>query len=58
MRADSPPGAPGDDPLVRPRQDGPGQTDRVDREALRRRYEELSQWPLVGLAVLFVVAYA
>jgi voltage-gated potassium channel len=30
----------------------------VDREALRRRYEELSQWPLVGLAVLFVVAYA
>jgi voltage-gated potassium channel len=30
----------------------------VTREALRRRYEELSQWPLVALALLFVAAYA
>jgi voltage-gated potassium channel len=30
----------------------------VTREDLRRRYEELSQWPLVVLAVLFVAAYA
>ena len=28
------------------------------RETLRRRYEELSQWPLVALALLFVAAYA
>jgi voltage-gated potassium channel len=28
------------------------------RDALRRRYEELSQWPLVALALLFVAAYA
>jgi len=30
----------------------------VTREDLRRRYEELSQWPLVVLALLFVAAYA
>jgi hypothetical protein len=30
----------------------------VSRDQLRRRYEELSQWPLVVLAVLFVAAYA
>jgi voltage-gated potassium channel len=30
----------------------------VSKDQLRRRYEELSQWPLVGLAVLFVAAYA
>jgi voltage-gated potassium channel len=30
----------------------------VTRDALRRRYEELSQWPLIALAVLFVAAYA
>jgi voltage-gated potassium channel len=30
----------------------------VSKDALRRRYEELSQWPLVALAVLFVAAYA
>jgi len=30
----------------------------VSRDRLRRRYEELSQWPLVVLAVLFVAAYA
>jgi voltage-gated potassium channel len=28
------------------------------KDALRRRYEEISQWPLIGLAVLFVAAYA
>ena len=28
------------------------------RETLRHRYEELSQWPLVVLALLFVAAYA
>jgi voltage-gated potassium channel len=30
----------------------------VSREHLRLRYEQLSQWPLVALAVLFVAAYA
>ncbi|WP_222193383.1 potassium channel family protein [Modestobacter italicus] len=30
----------------------------MTREDLRRRYEEVSQWPLVVLALLFVVAYA
>jgi voltage-gated potassium channel len=30
----------------------------VSKDALRRRYEELSQWPLVVLALLFVAAYA
>jgi len=30
----------------------------VERDSLRRRYEDLSQWPLVALAVLFVAAYA
>ena len=30
----------------------------MTREDLRRRYEELSQWPLVVLALLFVAAYA
>jgi voltage-gated potassium channel len=30
----------------------------VSKDALRRRYEELSQWPLVLLALLFVAAYA
>jgi voltage-gated potassium channel len=30
----------------------------VSTDALRRRYEELSQWPLVVLALLFVAAYA
>ena len=28
------------------------------KEALRRRYEEATQWPMVALAVLFVAAYA
>ena len=35
-----------------------GQTDAVSKDALRRRYEELSQWPLVLLALLFVASYA
>jgi voltage-gated potassium channel len=30
----------------------------VTRDGLRRRYEELSQWPLIALALLFVAAYA
>jgi len=30
----------------------------VTRDQLRRRYEEVSQWPLVVLALLFVTAYA
>ena len=30
----------------------------MTRDDLRRRYEELSQWPLVVLALLFVAAYA
>ena len=30
----------------------------MSKDALRRRYEELSQWPLVLLALLFVAAYA
>jgi voltage-gated potassium channel len=30
----------------------------VSKDALRRRYEELSQWPLVVLALLFVASYA
>jgi voltage-gated potassium channel len=30
----------------------------VSKDDLRRRYEELSEWPLVALAVLFVAAYA
>jgi voltage-gated potassium channel len=30
----------------------------VSKNALRRRYEELSQWPLVLLALLFVASYA
>jgi len=30
----------------------------VSKDALRRRYEELSQWPLVLLALLFVASYA
>ncbi|MCO7219860.1 potassium channel family protein [Klenkia sp. PcliD-1-E] len=30
----------------------------MDRERRRHRYEEASQWPLIALAVLFVVAYA
>lgn len=30
----------------------------MTRELLRRRYEEISQWPLIGLAALFVAAYA
>jgi voltage-gated potassium channel len=30
----------------------------VRKDVLRRRYEELSQWPLVLLALLFVAAYA
>jgi voltage-gated potassium channel len=30
----------------------------VERDSLRRRYEEISQWPLVALALLFVAAYA
>jgi voltage-gated potassium channel len=30
----------------------------VTKDDLRRRYEEASQWPLIGLAVLFVAAYA
>jgi voltage-gated potassium channel len=30
----------------------------VRRDTLRRRYEEVSQWPLVVLALLFVAAYA
>ncbi|WP_138756717.1 potassium channel family protein [Modestobacter altitudinis] len=30
----------------------------MSKDALRRRYEELSQWPLVVLALLFVAAYA
>jgi voltage-gated potassium channel len=30
----------------------------VERDRLRRRYEQLSQWPLVALALLFVAAYA
>jgi voltage-gated potassium channel len=41
---------------VRP--EGSDDTVRVSKDALRRRYEELSQWPLVALAVLFVAAYA
>ena len=30
----------------------------MSRDRIRQRYEELSQWPLVVLAVLFVAAYA
>ena len=30
----------------------------MTKDDLRRRYEEASQWPLIGLAVLFVAAYA
>jgi voltage-gated potassium channel len=30
----------------------------VSRDQLRQRYEQVSQWPLVVLAVLFVAAYA
>ena len=30
----------------------------MSKDELRRRYEELSQWPLVAVAVLFVAAYA
>jgi len=30
----------------------------VTKDDLRRRYEDVSQWPLIGLAVLFVAAYA
>ena len=30
----------------------------MTRELLRRRYEEISQWPLIGLAALFVASYA
>ena len=30
----------------------------MSKDALRRRYEELSQWPLVLLALLFVASYA
>jgi voltage-gated potassium channel len=30
----------------------------VTRDRIRQRYEELSQWPLVVLAVLFVAAYS
>ena len=30
----------------------------MSKDDLRRRYEELSQWPLVAVAVLFVAAYA
>jgi voltage-gated potassium channel len=30
----------------------------VTKDDLRRRYEEASQWPLIGLAVLFMAAYA
>ncbi|MEU2348862.1 ion channel [Modestobacter sp. NPDC049651] len=30
----------------------------TSQEALRRRYEEATQWPLVALAALFVAAYA
>ncbi len=30
----------------------------MDRERSRQEYERVTQWPLVGLAVLFVVAYA
>jgi len=30
----------------------------VTRELLRRRYEEISQWPLIGLAALFIASYA
>lgn len=30
----------------------------MSRDRIRRRYEQLSQWPLVVLAVLFVAAYA
>jgi voltage-gated potassium channel len=30
----------------------------VSKDDLRRRYEELSEWPLVALALLFVAAYA
>ncbi|WP_369137534.1 potassium channel family protein [Modestobacter versicolor] len=30
----------------------------MSKDDLRRRYEEVSQWPLITLAVLFVAAYA
>jgi voltage-gated potassium channel len=30
----------------------------TSRDTLRRRYEEATQWPMIGLAVLFVAAYA